>query len=369
MEILIGLIEHLGDIVACEPVSRFLRLKYPHAKISWCAREPYRELIDRNPHLDATIVVDCLTDWIKLVKHSDTHSIIDLHVNHRACPQCQIPIIKTEGAPYITVMSCLKYGAILETFSLSAGLPALNVPPQIYLQDEDRRFAASLGLSHYCVIHGKSNAAAKDWKDSSWAELIRHLLGLGLNVVEVGAGAGIAVPPAPGFTSLLNQTSILQTAAVLEQARLFIGVDSGPAHLANALSLPGIVFLGAYESYARYNPFTGSYATSSNRVRLLQHDGPVADLPVQDVKAALESILAHPAVAAPATPSAAIDPQPFAPYLAHDISQTIRPVFVRAEDLQKLLNKKKPGALKCLLAQIEKSCLRPAVRKIKRSLT
>ena len=50
--IAVGLIEHMGDIVACEPVARHVRLKNPHAYIVWCVRSEYRELIDSHPSID-----------------------------------------------------------------------------------------------------------------------------------------------------------------------------------------------------------------------------------------------------------------------------------------------------------------------------
>ena len=84
MKILIGLIEHFGDVVACEPVTRYLRAKYPDAHLSWAIQKPYRELIDSNPNINEAVVLGCLTDWIKLYKHSKNDTtydlIVDLHV-------------------------------------------------------------------------------------------------------------------------------------------------------------------------------------------------------------------------------------------------------------------------------------------------
>ena len=112
-KILIGLIEHLGDIAACEPVARYLKNKYPESKISWVVSENYRELIDTNPNIDETILVDCLTDWIKLANHGKYDKIIDLHVNYRVCPHCKIPLVKTTGNPFVNAFEWFDYGSIL----------------------------------------------------------------------------------------------------------------------------------------------------------------------------------------------------------------------------------------------------------------
>lgn len=67
--IVIGLIEHIGDIVACEPVARYLKLNHPNDHLCWVVRPEFREIIDTNPYIDETITVDCLTDWMKLAAH------------------------------------------------------------------------------------------------------------------------------------------------------------------------------------------------------------------------------------------------------------------------------------------------------------
>ena len=38
-KIYIGLTEHLGDIIAAEPILRYLRKKYPEAYITWFAKK------------------------------------------------------------------------------------------------------------------------------------------------------------------------------------------------------------------------------------------------------------------------------------------------------------------------------------------
>ena len=90
MKVVIGLVEHLGDIVACEPVARYVKAKYPGCKVSWVVNDTFRELVDYNPYIDATVTVECLTDWIKFTKHQAYDRIIDLHVNYqgvRALPR------------------------------------------------------------------------------------------------------------------------------------------------------------------------------------------------------------------------------------------------------------------------------------------
>ena len=135
MRILIGLLEHMGDIVACEPVSRHLKSNYPRAHLTWAVSPRYRELIDTNPYIDETMPLQCLTEWIILTKHSSAYDkIVDLHVNYRICQCCGIPLIKQTGNPFVNAYQWLDYGTLQEAFTLGAGLPALSQQPNIYLK-------------------------------------------------------------------------------------------------------------------------------------------------------------------------------------------------------------------------------------------
>ena len=294
MRIIIGLIEHLGDIVACEPVSRYLRAKYPNAHLTWATSQCYRELIDTNPNIDETICLNCLTDWIKLTKHSDYDEVIDLHVNYRICQCCQIPLIKTRGNPFVSVFEWFDYGAILEAFSVGAGLPRLSAHPQLYLNEEHRRFVDKLELpDNYCVVHRASNDEMKDWTTNNWQSLAFWIKNeLNLPIIEVGAGKGCEKSPLDGFViNLINRLSILQTAEVIKRAAYFIGIDSGPAHLANAMKIPGIILLGRLSFFRKYTPYTGYYSSGAPEVKLVRNlTGKVSEIALSEVKEAVSYI-------------------------------------------------------------------------------
>lgn len=287
MKILIGLIEHLGDIVACEPVPRYLKDKYQDSTIVWAVSPPYRELIDTNPFIDETLVVDCLTDWMKCTRHLKYDLLVDLHVNYRICPTCKIPLFKTIGNPDVDVHGWFDHGSLLEAFSVGAGLPRLCEPPRVYLQPRHAQAVDAWGLGDgYVVIHRQSNNPEKDWPDYKWDYVIERVLtDLGLPVVEVGSGDTAD----PGlmhdrYVNLVNRTGLLECAEVIRRAALFVGVDSGPAHLANAVDTKGVVLLGPLGHFKTYNPFCGGYGKPGRRVRLLRNRyGPVRELPREQV--------------------------------------------------------------------------------------
>ena len=277
--VLVGLTEHFGDIVACEPVSRSLKERYPEARITWAVREPYRELIDSNPNIDETLVVDCLTEWILIAESGIFDEVFDLHVNGRICPVCGVPLRKKRGRTEINVENYFSFGSLLEAFSLGAGVTVGDRQPRVYITDSAVRRVRQLPLpARYAVFHCESNEAAKDWPASKWAQLSSFMAKeLRIPVVEVGARP--VLPEGAGI-NLCNKLSLLETAEVIRRAALFAGVDSGPAHLANATMTPGVILLGRYRIFERYMPYTGCYAEGDKAEILFNEKGPASEIPL-----------------------------------------------------------------------------------------
>jgi ADP-heptose:LPS heptosyltransferase len=91
---------------------------------------------------------------------------------------------------------------------------------------------------HYAVIHPFASEPDKAWPAGRFVEVARSL---GIDVVVVGS-------PNDDFAPFLEFDvacgSIAETSALLAGASLFIGNDSGPAHMAAAHGVPAIVLFG-----------------------------------------------------------------------------------------------------------------------------
>jgi heptosyltransferase-3 len=83
----------------------------------------------------------------------------------------------------------------------------------------------------------------------------------------------------------------MQTAEVIRRAALFIGIDSGPAHLANATGTPGIILLGRHAGFESYTPYSAGYADGT-LADLVRCDGPAANIEVESVIARVSKRLA-----------------------------------------------------------------------------
>jgi heptosyltransferase III len=289
----IMLLEHLGDIVACEPIVRYLREKYPQSFIVWGVKRAYRELIDSNPYIDMTLPVHCLSDRMMLINSGLFDEVIDLHFSDRYCSLCRNPIRKAKGASEINLTNYFQYGSLLSAMAQSAGLPNMTEGPKVYIPQSIVTKIDSLDLPHeFIAINCTSNAEEKSWPKEKWEKLLKGIqANYGIPVYEIGTKPFID-QPAGICKSLCGQLSILESAEVIRRAKLCIGIDSGPAHLANAVGTPGIILMGSYLGFKKYNPFSGSYGNKKN-VAIVYTEGSVAKIPLDKVLIEVQKMISQ----------------------------------------------------------------------------
>jgi heptosyltransferase-2 len=99
------------------------------------------------------------------------------------------------------------------------------------------------------AVHLGAGTAAKRWPLRHWKVLIERFLAEGWRVIVVGGPedppAAQVLAPHDRLRDWTGRLTVTQTTALLERADLFIGADSGPAHLAaSAGTLSVILFSG-----------------------------------------------------------------------------------------------------------------------------
>ncbi len=285
------LLENMGDIVACEPVVRYLKEQNPDSFIVWGVKKAYRELIDGNPLIDLTVPVHCLSGRLLLMNSGLFDEVVDLHFFDRYCSLCRRPVKKDHGSSGINLGNYFHYGSLLSAMAQSAGLPSLEEGPKVYIPQHSSEAVDALGLpGEFIVINCTSNADEKGWPKEKWEYLLGEIKKrCSLPVVEVGLKPFIDRSTGSYF-SLCGKLSILESAEVIRRARLFIGIDSGPAHLANAVNTHGIVLMGSYLGFKRYQPFSGFY-NCGEHAEIIYSEGSAAEITVERVLAAVEKML------------------------------------------------------------------------------
>jgi len=278
----ISLVEHMGDIVAAEPIARAARQRFPGHRIFWVLRPAYAELAAAYPPVDRVVTVRCLTESMLLRATGAFDEIWDLHHRGRVCERCCVPVVKP--VPGLDKDTYFGFGNLITAQCISAEIPPapggpVLAPPPRAVARVDR-----LGLpGRFVVIHCLSNDDTKEWPAAGWQRLVatitRDML---VDVVEVGLRPLVIGRDGKRVRNLCGRLSIMETAEVIRRAALFIGIDSGPAHLANAVGTPGVVLLGRYRGLDDYMPYSGGYQDGST-ADLLRAGSALENLPVETV--------------------------------------------------------------------------------------
>jgi heptosyltransferase III len=284
---------HMGDIIACEPVIRDVRKKNPDGFIIFACEKAYRELADSHPEVDYTLPLKCISEWIHFAGFKGFDEVIDLNISGRTCPVCGVPWLKPAGNHGVTLENYYSIGSLLNAFAKSAGIEVSPLTPKVFPRESDMRMVSELDLpKSFVSMHAGSNEAERDLPLETWKSIVRHINERwNLPVAEIGLRPVALTGSKDLNRQLSGRLSILQSAEVIHRSVLYIGCDSGPAHLANAVETYGIIVLGHYRHFQRCMPYTGNYA-EGRFCNLLYHNGPAAQMLVERILEAIDQRLA-----------------------------------------------------------------------------
>jgi ADP-heptose:LPS heptosyltransferase len=120
------------------------------------------------------------------------------------------------------------------------------------------------------AVHLGAGTAAKRWPLAHWRALVARFLDDGWRVIVVGgpedAEAGLSLPPHESLRDWTGLLEVTETAALLERAELFIGSDSGPAHLASCVGTPSVVLFSGTNRPAQWRPWSRRTLVMRRRV-------------------------------------------------------------------------------------------------------
>jgi heptosyltransferase-1 len=291
--ILIIRLSALGDIVMASALVGLLRARYPEARIAWLVQPEGRELLEANPALDEVIVWP-RGEWRRLwrgfrwwqllgeirrfrrelrARHFDL--AIDLQGLLKSAiwawwsgARERIGLDSKEGsARFMTRVieeprGDKRIGSEYRHLAEALGL-AGEFRMRVALTEADRRFARDFAererlAAGYAVICPFTTRPQKHWVESYWPELVRRLREeFGLGAVMLG-GPGDRVVAARlreagggAIVDAVGGTRLREAAALIEGARLLVGVDTGLTHMGTAFEIPTIAIFGSTCPYLR----------------------------------------------------------------------------------------------------------------------
>jgi ADP-heptose:LPS heptosyltransferase len=95
----------------------------------------------------------------------------------------------------------------------------------------------------FAILHPFATTPGKTWPAAGFLAVAHHLTQSGLEPVFIGAG-GDDFSPFRAFRTI-SGAPLSEIKSLLAAASLYVGNDSGPAHMAAALGVPSVVVFGA----------------------------------------------------------------------------------------------------------------------------
>ncbi|GAB3515090.1 glycosyltransferase family 9 protein [Emticicia fontis] len=285
---IVGIIltQQFGDIVAGEPITRQIRKQYPEAYILWIVKPIFKELLENNPNLDGIIEEFCANQRRSLINSGIFDVLYNLQFrNNSYCPVCDVYVENpVADAKDITIHNYYFQGNLLTVQQKIAGLPIEDLAPNLFITDAHRAKVDSLNLpDNYLVVHCQSAQNSRNWDSTKWEELINYLIDkTSYYIVEIGLSSDLKIQD-NRYINLCGKLNLLETGEVIRRAKLLIGIDSGPAHLANAVGTYGIIMIGKLSDFINHIPYSGKYKSGENALILRNTDGPSSEIPVEDV--------------------------------------------------------------------------------------
>ncbi|GGD56143.1 heptosyltransferase [Emticicia aquatilis] len=280
------LTQQFGDIVASEPLARQIRETHPNDIILWIVKPIFKELVVHNPNID-TIIDDFCANHRRLLINSgifDTTYNLQFR-NNSFCETCNIYVENlVANTKDITIHNYYFHGNLLNVQQKIAGFPTTNQSPQLHISKKEIEKVDTLSLPvKFIVVHCQSAQNSRNWDKSKWEKFIEFLIqNTDAKIIEIGLSSDLNIN-SERYINLCGKLSILETAEVIRRAKLFIGIDSGPAHLANAVGTFGVIMIGKLANFINHIPYSGQYKTGENAIIIRNTEGASAEIPVETV--------------------------------------------------------------------------------------
>ncbi len=291
--VLVVRLSAMGDVIHAMPAIAGLRLARPELKIGWLIEERWAGLLRSSgaEHMAPRSPLKPLADWVHVANFSNwRHALLsgeswremrsclgevramkyDLALDLQGAMRSAIAA-RASGAKvrvgssqpreapatmfYTRIIDPSGEHVVQQALSIAsvvAGQRLDYVDPPFPRDPVDEtwadEFIAKLDERPFVILNPGAGWGAKCWPAESFGAVARALTGRSLAVV-VNHGPGeeqlaAAVRESSGGTAFPLKCSVGELIALTRRARLFIGGDTGPMHLAAALRVPVVALFG-----------------------------------------------------------------------------------------------------------------------------
>jgi len=297
--LLIVRLSSMGDILHALPAATALRNAFPDATLGWVVEERWAELLctlptprsgpcsPQRPLVERIHAVDTKTwrsalfstqTWERIaaalsdLRAGDYQIAVDLQGAARSAIIARwsgAPVIYGAAQPRENVASMFYAHQVIvggthvieQNISIAEAIAQspLKLPEVRLPQDPNADcWLNSQGTKDFVLLSPGAGWGAKQWPTEHYGSVARMLSDEGVAVlINFGPGEeelARRVEMSSGKRAHVIATTLTQLIALTRRARLFIGGDSGPMHLAAALQIPVVAIFGPTDP-ARNGPF------------------------------------------------------------------------------------------------------------------
>lgn len=238
----------LGDCVLTTPALSILRRFRPDLRISVVVEPRFRAIFEDNPDIDEILQPElgalrrfrpdlCLnfhggprSAWMTALSGARVRAGFG-HYRSRFAYNVRIP----RAQEILKVDRTVHTAEHLASAIFYLGAPVGEIPRA--------KLTATDKVSPSAVIHAVAATPEKTWRADGFLEVAQRLQAARADVVFIG-GRGDALSPFKEF-STLSGAPLGEIKSLLASASIFVGNDSGPAHMAAAFGVPSVVIFGA----------------------------------------------------------------------------------------------------------------------------
>ncbi len=286
--ILILRLRSIGDIVLLTPALQLLKNWRPDLRISVMVEARFRELLQGNPAIEEILIpgegagAGNLLSRLGVIRSLRSRGFslcVNLHGGPTSClftrwsaAPWRVGFAHYRGAGTYNILvpdaRTIMNQPSLHTAEHQAaaffylGLPRTEIPrAQLFCGGTQAAWwdarRATLRIPRdeaYAIIHPTAAYKTKEWSAEGFARIGEHLECDARIIPVYSCGPGespvldAVAKDSGGPIRRLENVSLGQFAAALSGAKLFVGNDSGPAHMASALARPLVVVFGSSSS-------------------------------------------------------------------------------------------------------------------------
>jgi heptosyltransferase-1 len=343
--ILVVRLSAMGDIIHALPAVTALRFAFPKVTIGWVVEERWSELLctmrapmsgarsAQRPLVDRVHVAN-MAEWRSALLSNRTWGQIATGLSHLRGSSYELALdlqgairsallARCSGVPTIYGFAQPRENAasmfytrqviahgrhvIQQAMSLVEALvghpvqvPRVEFPRDPAAEAEIERRLQERDIHEFAILNPGAGWGAKQWPARRFGQVATKLADDGLkSIINFGPGEeelARAVESASGGAAEAVACSISELIALTRRARIFIGGDTGPMHLAAALRVPVVGIFGPTDP-ARNGPFgtcsmvLRSPSSETSHARHTEPEEGLLEIGSDDVVAAARTLL------------------------------------------------------------------------------